>query len=178
KPHLVRIAHELRLARKATMSVPRGRGWLFTRFMLAGFATHRALEQVGVDTFESYPYLVFSLWKAASERLPPKSLRRAASNARKVILARLMRRCRVTAPVAKSLDEVDAAILAVTAHLSAIGRGGALTFHSQMHGRFLLALSTRDFAAARALETVSRPPLGVDDLATKERTGGGVFSAG
>jgi len=160
------------------MSVPRGRGWLFTRFMLAGFATHRALEQLGVDTFESYPYLVFSLWKAASERLPPKSDRRAASKARRAILARLTRSCRLTAPVAKSLDEADAAVLAVTAHLSATGRGGALTFHSQVHGRFLLALSTRDLVAARDLEIVPRPPLDVDGLATKERTGGGVFSAG
>src|SRR5215469_7469069 len=152
KPHLVSIARELRLTDQGTRSVPRGRGWLFTRFMLAGFATHRALEQLGVDTFESYPYLVFSLWKRASERLPPKSDRRAASQARQTILARLARSCRLTAPVAKSLDEADAAVLAVTAHLSAIGRGGALTFHSQMHGRFLLALSTRDLASA--LETV------------------------
>jgi len=84
----------------------------------------------------------------------------------------------LTAPVAKSLDEADAAVLAVTAHLSATGRGGALTFHSQVHGRFLLALSTRDLVAARDLEIVPRPPLDVDGLATKERTGGGVFSAG
>src|SRR5215472_6685804 len=178
KPHLISIARELRLTDQEKTSVPRGRGWLFTRFMLAGFATHRALEQLGVDTFESYPYLVFALWKGASERLPPKSDRRAASNARRAIVARLTRSCRLTAPVAKSLDEADAAVLAVTAHLSATGRGGALTFHSQVHGRFLLALSTQDLVAARDLEIVPRPPLDVDGLATKERTGGGVFSAG
>ena len=177
KPHLIRIARELRLTARGTMSVPRGRGWLFTRFMLAGFATHRALQQLGVDTFESYPYLVFALWKGASERLPPKSDRRAASNARRAILARLTRSCRLTAPVAKSLDEADAAVLAVTAHLSANGRGGALAFDSHMHGRFLLALSTRDLPSAAALETVSRPPRRVDGLAAKERTGTGVFSA-
>src|SRR6516225_4536950 len=156
KPHLIRIARELRLTDKGTKSVPRGRGWLFTRFMLAGFATHRALELLGVDTFESYPYLVFSLWKGASERLPPKSDRRAALKARQAILARLTRSCRLTAPVAKSLDEADAAVLAITAHISATGRGGALTFHSQQHGRFLLALSTRDLATTRRLETVLR----------------------
>ena len=178
KPHLIRIARELGLTSKGTKSVPRGRGWLFTRFMLAGFATHRALEQLGVDSFESYPYLVFSLWKSASERLPPKSDRRAASKARQAILARLTRSCRLTAPVAKSLDEADAAVLAVTAHLSATGRGGALTFHSQMHGRFLLALSTRDLATARALETVARPSPRIDGRAAKERTRGVVFSAG
>jgi predicted nuclease with RNAse H fold len=178
KPHLIRIARELRLSGKGTTAVPRGRGWLFTRFMLAGFAIHRALEQLGVDTFESYPYLVFSLWKRASERLPPKSDRRAASKARQAILARLTRGCRLTAPLAKSLDEADAAVLAVTAHLSASGRGGALTFHSPRHGRFLLALSTRDLASARAVETVSRSPLRVDGLGAKERTGAGVFSAG
>jgi hypothetical protein len=150
KPHLLRIARELRLTVKRTNSVPKGRGWLFTRFMLAGFATHRALHQLGVDTFESYPYLVFSLWKIASEALPPKSARRAASKARQVILARLTKRCRITAPVAKSLDEADAAVLAITAHLAATGRGGALTFHSEMHGRFLLPLSTPDLAAGGA----------------------------
>ena len=158
KPHLIRIARELRLTDKGTTSAPRGRGWLFTRFMLAGFATHRALDQLGVDTFESYPYLVFSLWKGVSERLPPKSDRRAASKARQAILARLTRSCGLTAPVAKSLDEADAAVLAVTAHLSASGRGGALTFYSHRHGRFLLALSAHDLASAGALETVSRSP--------------------
>src|SRR5262249_8376710 len=162
KPHLIRIARELRLADMGTKSVPSGRGWLFTRFMLAGFATHRALQQLGVDTFESYPYLVFSLWKKASEQLPPKFERRAASKARQAILARLTRSCGLTAPVAKSLDEADAAVLAVTAHLSATGRGGALTFHSQMHGRFLLALSARDLTTAGTFETVARPPLRVD----------------
>jgi hypothetical protein len=86
-----------------------------------------------------------------------------------VILARLTRSCRLTAPVAKSLDEADAAVLAVTAHLSATGRGGALTFHSQVHGRFLLALSTRDLATARALETVARPSPRIESLAAKER---------
>jgi hypothetical protein len=174
KPHLIRIARELRLTSKRTKSAPRGRGWLFTRFMLAGFATHRALEQLGVETFESYPYLVFALWKSASERLPPKSERRAASYARQAILARLTRNCQLTAPATKSLDEADAAVMAVTAHLSATGRGGALTFHSQMHGTFLLALGPRDLAA---LETVARPPLRVDGLAAKRRTGVGVFSA-
>ena len=178
KPHLIRIAHDLRLTAKGTMSVPRGRGWLFTRFMLAGFATHRALERLGVDTFESYPYLVFSLWKTASERLPPKSKRHAASKARQAILARLTRSCRLTAPVAKSLDEADAAVLAVAAHMSATRRGGALMFHSQMHGRFLLTLSKRDLATARALDIVSLPPPGVDGPAAKEGSEGEAFSPG
>jgi hypothetical protein len=174
KPHLIRIARELRLTGKQSKSAPRGRGWLFTRFMLAGFATHRALEELGVETFESYPYLVFALWKSASERLPPKSERRAASDARRAILARLTRSCQLTAPVTKSLDEADAAVMAVTAHLSATGRGGALTFHSQMHGTFLLALSPRDLAA---LQTVARPPLRIHGLAAKEGSRGVAFSA-
>jgi hypothetical protein len=178
KPHLIRIARELGLAGQGTKSVPGGRGWLFTRFMLAGFAAHRALEQLGVDSFESYPYLVFSLWKSASERLPPKSDRRAASKARQAILARLTRSCRLTAPVAKSLDEADAAILAVTAHLSATGRGGALTFHSQMHGRFLLPLSARDLATARTLETGAPASPRIDGIAAKEETRGAILSAG
>jgi len=160
KPHLIGIARELRLSSRRTNSVPRGRGWLFTRFMLAGFAAHRALDQLGVDTFESYPYLVFSLWKTASEPLPPKSDRRAASKARRTILARLTRSARITAPVAKSLDEADAAVLAITAHLSATGRGGAVTFHSERHGRFLLPLSPRDWAGGEleaAFTTSSAP---------------------
>jgi hypothetical protein len=174
KPHLIRIARELRLTSKRTKAAPRGRGWLFTRFMLAGFATHRALEQLGVETFESYPYVVFALWKSSSEPLPRKSERRAAAKARQAILARLSRSCQLTAPVAKSLDEADAAVLAVTAHLSATGGGGALTFHSQTHGKFLLALSPRDLAA---LGTLARAPLHVDGLAAEQRIRAGVLSA-
>jgi hypothetical protein len=50
-------------------------------------------------------------------------------------------------------------------------------FHSQMHGRFLLALRKRDLTTALALDIVSPPPLGVDGPAAKEGSGGGrVFS--
>ena len=149
KPHLVDIArHVLGVAHKpAAVSPRRGGGWIFTRFMLAGFAAHRALQQLGVDTFEAYPYLAFATWKNKRELLPPKSAHGVALIARQKILARLARECGLSMEIPRTLDHADAAILAITARLSARDRGSTLLFESAEHGRFLLALCPRDGAA-------------------------------
>jgi len=113
--------------------------------MLAGFAAHRALAHLGVDTFESYPHLVFSLWKTGREVLPPKSQRKTALTARQSILTRLAADRGIDLPSPKFLDEADAAVLAITARLSE--GGTALVFQSGTHGRFLLPLKARDLSA-------------------------------
>jgi hypothetical protein len=149
KPHLIDIARQvLGVARKpAAVSPQRGGGWIFTRFMLAGFAAHRALERLGVDTFEAYPYLAFATWKNKRELLPPKSAHGAALIARQKIFERLARECRLGTEIPRTLDHADAAILAITARLSACDRGSTLLFESAEHGRFVLALHQRDRAA-------------------------------
>lgn len=147
KPHLISIARKvLGLTPKPTGSRPRTGGWIFTRFMLAGFAAHLALERLGVDAFEAYPYLAFAMWKKKREALPPKSVHRAALIARQKIIARLARECDLTTGIPQTLDHADAAVLGITARLSA-RHGGALAFESAEQGRFLLALDSRARAA-------------------------------
>ena len=144
KPHLIAIAREVLGAAPGRTVLRRAGGWLFTRFMLAGFAAHRALEQIGVDAFEAYPYLAFALWKKRSELLPPKSAHRAALIARQKIIARLARQCALDTEVPQTLDYADAAVLAITARLSARDDGSAMLFESPAHGRFMLALEAGD----------------------------------
>jgi hypothetical protein len=146
KPHLAHIAREVLNIRPEALRVQRrGGGWLFTRFMLAGFAAHRALEQLGVNTLEAYPYLAFALWKKADESLPPKSAGRAALKARAAILARLASKGGIWPPIPRSLDQADAAALAITAQFPAV----AAMFKSPAHGRFLLALDIPDALAVK-----------------------------
>jgi len=144
KPHLIAIARNVLGAAPGRIAFRRAGGWLFTRFMLAGFAAHRALEQLGVDAFEAYPYLAFAMWKKSSELLPPKSVHRAALSARQKIVARLTHECALRTEVPQTLDQADAAVLAITARLSARDDERTMFFASSAHGRFMLALRTRD----------------------------------
>ncbi len=165
KPHLRALGREM-LGHLAAQGA-RGRapaaisgGALFTRFMLAGFAAHRALESAGAVAFESYPNLAFRLWKPAGAALPPKTRSRAAAlEARRGIVARLARRLglgRFTAP--RTLDEADAAVLALSAALARERGAGAIVIEHRDEGRFLLALDApharrvggRDRSRARA----------------------------
>ncbi len=152
KPHLAAIARTLFPSVHAgAPEHAKGRGWLFTRFMLAGFAAHRALERIGAESIEAYPYLAFSLWKKPAEALPPKSESRAALDARQAIVGRLARRARVKASPPDTMDEADAAVLALTFALAE----PALVLESDLHGRFLLPLTPRDMAAV-ALDDLAR----------------------
>ncbi|HTR60274.1 MAG TPA: DUF429 domain-containing protein [Candidatus Binataceae bacterium] len=156
KPHLISIARKvLGIPPGPTGSRPRSGGWIFTRFMIAGFAAHLALERLGVDAFEGYPYLAFAMWKQKGEVLPPKSAHRAALIARQKIVARLARECGLAADIPRTLDHADAAVLAITARLSA-RHGGTLFFASPEQGRFLLALDSRERTAVEEASVLDR----------------------
>ena len=75
KPHLAAIGRELfgdaAMEPDHRTAGPSG-GRIFTRFMLAGFAAYRALDEVGVESYEAYPDLAFRLWAGAAE-LPPRA---------------------------------------------------------------------------------------------------------
>jgi hypothetical protein len=100
------------------------------------------LERLGVSAFESYPYLQWRL-SFPSTKLPPKRRRAEALAARRRILASLAAGLGLhDAPVAKNLDQADAAVLALAAASSA--RTGALwVVSNQCEGRFILALDSR-----------------------------------
>ena len=97
KPHLSAIATELfgELLDEWRRARPRrGGGAIFTRFMLAGFATYRALERLGVPAFESYPDLQLRLSSPSqsTQTLPPKRRHAEALAARRRIVASLAAR--------------------------------------------------------------------------------------
>jgi hypothetical protein len=140
KPHLAAITKELfePLLNANSGKAPSG-GGTFTRFMLAGFATYRALERNGINPFESYPDLQLRL-SAPSATLPPKKLHTEALSVRRRIVASLCESLGVVAPSApRTLDQADAAAMALAAALSA--RSNTLwTVTHPCEGRFMLAL--------------------------------------
>ncbi len=131
-------------------------GRIFTRFMLAGFATHRALKSLGVDAFEGYPYLAFCLWKPPVVRLPPKR-ERGALTARITILDRMASQARreASAPPS-SIDLVDAAALAISA-AAARASGSLWSISHPAEGRLLAALP-QSFAKRAVARTLARLP--------------------
>jgi hypothetical protein len=148
KPHLKAIAAELfgALARRPVDTEARGLapsgGAIFTRFMLAGFATYCALELLGVLAFESYPDLQLRLL-SPSAKLPPKSRRAEALAARRRIVAELAIGLKFRdAPVPANLDQADAAALALAA-ASCARRGALWVVGNRCEGRFMLALDAR-----------------------------------
>jgi hypothetical protein len=149
KPHLKAIAAELfgvLAGRRSVDGDARGRapsgGAIFTRFMLAGFATYCALERLGVPAFESYPDLQLRL-SYPSAKLPPKSRHAEALAARRRIVAELAARFKLRdAPVPANLDQADAAALALAA-TSCARRGALWVVSDPCEGRFMLALDAR-----------------------------------
>lgn len=116
--------------------------------MLSGFAAFRALERLRARTFESYPHLAFTLHKTADEPLPSKSERRAALCARIGIVGRLAHEAGIREmPEIATLDQADAAVLAITAAQGAKWRG-LFRVSAPQEGAFLLAVARRDRAAA------------------------------
>jgi hypothetical protein len=143
KPHLVtigrRIFGHIRDPHKGA-ALPRGRS--FTRFMLAGFATHLALGALGARAFEGYPFLAFSLWKSPGATLPPKS-NRDALLVRARILEILARAANVDVGTPVTLDQADAAALALSVAARAEAKGTALAIADPAEGQFIVALPTR-----------------------------------
>ncbi len=137
KPHLLALGRDL----FPSAPSPKGeaKGGTFTRFMIAGFATYRALSALGAESFEGYPDLQFRLWNA-SRALPSKS------GGRSIALAR---RREIVAEVAKlndctgherihSLDEADATILALSGIVTA-AHGTHVIVEHRAEGRLLVA---------------------------------------
>lgn len=160
KPHLAAIARELfgalmrdgdgtrarTLAANARARGPVG-GAIFTRFMIAGFATYRALERLDVAAFESYPDLQFRLSKPSAV-LAPKRRRTEATAARKPIVAGIAAKLSVKMPRGPmSLDQLDAAVLALAA-VNAAHHGVLAVAENPHEGRFIFAL---DASQARRL---------------------------
>jgi len=151
KPHLRAIAEEIFAS---VIEIPRGRkttslaGGTFTRFMLAGFALFPVLEVLGVRAFEAYPDLQMRLW-SAGVRLPPKRLRKEALRVRRKICTRLAKIVGVTSyQSSRTMDEADAAILALSAAASA-ATGSLLELYCPPEGRFAVGFD-RDVSRPRA----------------------------
>jgi hypothetical protein len=116
-------------------------GHIFTRFMLTGFAAYRAIDGVGVESYEAYPDLAFRLWANGAE-IPPKGAGRSALAARVGITRRLADElgCEGASQIA-TLDEADAAVLALSA-VKAL-RGGAIALiEGAGEGRFAVAIDS------------------------------------
>jgi Protein of unknown function (DUF429) len=140
KPHLSAIGRDLfgRNDSPSTECGPRG-GALFTRFMLAGFAAYQALEAIGVTTFEAYPDLQFRLWRDGRP-LAPKSRGKSALADRFAINFDIAVAAGIRgADQIRTLDQADAAILALTAY-SALDDGAVGIFEEPEEGCFAASL--------------------------------------
>jgi hypothetical protein len=141
KPHLAVLGRELfgDTIEKASPGIAPVGGRVFTRFMLSGFAAYRAIERTGVESYEAYPDLAFRLWAGGAE-IPPKSAGLSALDARVRINRRLAEEigCEGASRIA-TLDEADAAVLALSAVKAS--RGGAIAVIEEAgEGRFALAI--------------------------------------
>jgi hypothetical protein len=141
KPHLAALGRELfgdAIEKTSPGTAPVG-GRIFTRFMLTGFAAYRAIDGIGVESYEAYPDLALRLWAAGAE-IPPKSAGRSALEARVRINRRLAEEigCAGAARSA-TLDEDDAAVLALSA-VNAQRSGAIALIEEAGEGRFALAI--------------------------------------
>jgi hypothetical protein len=155
KSHLRAVHRALfgldRSTRSEALDAGRGKpgGGTFTRFMLCGFATYRALEALGFESYECFPDLVFKIW-SGGRKVPPKSNRRAAYFARIQINRALGAALKISAGHAgASLDQADAGVMAAAAAVAA--HSGTLTvFECPAEGAFLLPLPERLPGAPKA----------------------------
>jgi hypothetical protein len=145
KPHLRAIGHEL-------FALPRqGRrrrliGGTFTRFMIVGFAAHRALRTICAEVYEGYPDLQFRLWCDGLD-LPPKKGRKAkADKPRVTAAAALAIRLEIIEALAggiraevETIDEADAAVLALGA-AAAADHGVVGVIEVPAEGNFMIAM--------------------------------------
>ncbi len=133
-------------------------GGIFTRFMIAGFATYLALQPIASAVYEGYPDLQFKLWSRGQQLFSKSSKygRRAALASRTSVLSELAHRLGVDrlTPIPR-MDAADAAILALS-NAAAQKRGARLIIENPGEGSFLVAL---DQPEARHLWQSLRPIL-------------------
>jgi hypothetical protein len=126
-------------------------GGIFTRFMIAGFATYRALEGAGGEVYECYPDLQFRLW-CRGRRLVSKNSatgRAAALASRIHVLSALARQLGVRGlRQIHRMDEADASILSLSA-AAARQCGATWVVQNAEEGIFMVAV---DEAEARRLK--------------------------
>jgi predicted nuclease with RNAse H fold len=137
KPHLRALGRELF---HVTEPGPL-HGGTFTRFMIAGFAAYRALEMLGVESYEAYPDLQFRLW-TQDAGLPPKKAGKKAREKRRRIVAALADRIGIAGcERLHCLDELDAAVLALSAFATVRCGGVVALLEHGAEGRFMVALN-------------------------------------
>ena len=154
KPHLRAIGEEMLTSvievRETKIEGPI-LGGTFTRFMLAGFGVFPALEELGIRAFESYPDLMMRLWSEDGP-LPAKKLRGEALRVRARICARLARLVGIREfRIPTTLDEADAAVLALSAAASSTG-GSLVELHCPAEGKFAVAFASLDKSRMRGLQ--------------------------
>jgi hypothetical protein len=144
KPHLRAFGHEL--FGRGEPDPGLATGGSFTRFMLAGFATYRALGVLRITCYEGYPDLQFRLW-IGNEPLPSK-IRKKMTKAdslralpvRQRLVAELAERLGIGGSGAvATLDYADAAMLALSVKAAESEDCGVVVEH-QAEGRFWITL--------------------------------------
>jgi Protein of unknown function (DUF429) len=150
KPHLRMLGQEL-FGQALNRDYGAASGGVFTRFMIAGFATYRALEAIGAEVYEGYPDLQFRLWRRR-HRLFSKQKERASALASRIrVLSALARRLDVSGSrQVQRLDEADAAILALSI-IAARQYGSIFVLENPYEGRFMIALDEPDAQHFRQL---------------------------
>jgi hypothetical protein len=139
KPHLRMLGQEL-FGQALNRDYGPASGGIFTRFMIAGFATYLALEAIGAEVYESHPDLQFRLW-CRRHRIFSKTKGRTAALASRIrVLSALARRLGVSGSrQVQRLDEADAAILPLSI-IAAQQYGAILILENTYEGRFMVAL--------------------------------------
>jgi len=137
KPHLRAFGNALFGSMMAEKH--NAKGGTFTRFMLTGFATYRALAMLGVESYEGYPDLQFRLWNK-NRPLPSKNGGKSIAIAqRRHVLAELATYLRCTGDEAvATLDEADASILALGG-IAAAGDAIGVTIEHHAEGRLMVS---------------------------------------
>lgn len=145
KPHLRAFARELfGAAIDDYAGTPAG--GTFTRFMIAGFATYRALERIGVRAYETYPDLQMRLW-SDTPHLPPKTGPKAVAIAARIAINHVVAaRIAISgAEKIRTLDQADAAILALSTAAARMD-GDNVIVEIPAEGVFMTALNAADAA--------------------------------
>jgi hypothetical protein len=117
-------------------------GGIFTRFMIAGFATYRGLGALAAEVYECYPDLQFRLWRGRQQLFSKNSTsgRTAALTSRIRILSALARKLDIGGfEQIQHMDEADAAILALSS-VAARQHGATLLVGNASEGSFMVAL--------------------------------------
>lgn len=141
KPHLRLLGQGL-FGRALNRDYGPVSGGIFTRFMIAGFATYKALASLARQVYECYPDLEFKLWRRGMQLFSKNSSmgRTAVLASRISVLSALAREFGISElPHIKRMDEADAAIMALST-VAAHQQRALLTIENPDEGGFLLAL--------------------------------------